>query len=453
MMGHEHLTKDFLLAVTSGELSATELIRLLLRHLAELCPQCHEAVGEFLGTTVSMEDAVEDADRVGISAVPPVFWSAVDEERRHRQEELVPRARQQLEVLLAQPPEARMESIRNAATDFRNPVLVELLLDRYWERLARRPEEALHLAQLAREIALRVPVERYGHWLRRDLCLRSRACEANTLRAMGDLKAADGQMTRILTELEQSPEPLLRAEIYSFAASLRKDQRRFDEAAEMLDRALQIYREVNDSAKAAGVLVNRANLMYKQGEADRAIEQIREALSLLDVQEHPRLALGAGHNLATYLCERGDYEMAQAVLDSHADLYRRHSDFYIRLRKLWLEGLIAQGTEEPEEAERRLLEAREGFVRRELGYDAALVNLDLALLYTEQGRSADVRRLAEEMLPIFQSQDVHREAMAALLIFRRAATEETVSAQMLRDLAGYLRQARHDPRLCYELPS
>ena len=48
-------------------------------------------------------------------------------------------------------------------------------------------------------------------------------------------------------------------------------------------------------------------------------------------------------------------------------------------------------------------------------YDAAIVSMDLALLYLRQRRTAELKTLAKEMLPIFRSQDVHREAVAALV--------------------------------------
>jgi len=59
-----------------------------------------------------------------------------------------------------------------------------------------------------------------------------------------------------------------------------------------------------------------------------------------------------------------------------------------------------------------------------MGYDAALVSLHLALLYTKEGRAAAVAELAREMIPIFEAQDIHREALAALTVFRQAAFHE-----------------------------
>ncbi|HEX3557122.1 MAG TPA: hypothetical protein VIA62_28180 [Thermoanaerobaculia bacterium] len=93
---------------------------------------------------------------------------------------------------------------------------------------------------------------------------------------------------------------------------------------------------------------------------------------------------------------------------------------WTQLRLTWLRGKIAARRGESDAAERFFLEARDGFMAAGHGYDAAMVAIeDLALLYLREGRTADVKRLAEEILPVFQAQDVHREAMAALRLSRR----------------------------------
>jgi hypothetical protein len=56
-----------------------------------------------------------------------------------------------------------------------------------------------------------------------------------------------------------------------------------------------------------------------------------------------------------------------------------------------------------------------------MAYDAALVSLHLATLLLEQGRNAEVRKLAEQMLWIFQDKKIHREALASLTIFCEAS--------------------------------
>jgi len=58
---------------------------------------------------------------------------------------------------------------------------------------------------------------------------------------------------------------------------------------------------------------------------------------------------------------------------------------------------------------------------------------------------AEVQRLAEEMVAAFESQEVHREALAALRLFQEAARREEITESVVRDLFTYLASARSDP--------
>jgi hypothetical protein len=71
-----------------------------------------------------------------------------------------------------------------------------------------------------------------------------------------------------------------------------------------------------------------------------------------------------------------------------------------------------------------------------------MVSMDLALLYLRQGRSDDVRRLADEMVPILVAQDVHREALAALVLFQDAARRDELTIEKVRAAAASLQEAR-----------
>ncbi|HKV13114.1 MAG TPA: hypothetical protein VJ725_33545, partial [Thermoanaerobaculia bacterium] len=77
-----------------------------------------------------------------------------------------------------------------------------------------------------------------------------------------------------------------------------------------------------------------------------------------------------------------------------------------------------------------------------MGYDAALVSLDLARLFTQEGCTDDLKRLARELMPIFEARDVHREAIVALLMFQRACEEERLTVEMVQEIAGFLRRER-----------
>jgi hypothetical protein len=121
----------------------------------------------------------------------------------------------------------------------------------------------------------------------------------------------------------------------------------------------------------------------------------------------------------------------------------------VRLR--WAEGKIAFGLGDLPAAENAFREVRREFASRGIGYDAALVSLDLALILVRESRDAELKQLAEEMISIFRSRDVHREALAALALFQHAACGERVSLRLVERLADYLHKARNHPTLRFEL--
>jgi hypothetical protein len=71
-------------------------------------------------------------------------------------------------------------------------------------------------------------------------------------------------------------------------------------------------------------------------------------------------------------------------------------------------------------------------------FDAALAALDLVISYLEQGKTAEVRPLADEMVIVFRDLGVSREALAALLLFQEAARRETATADLAREIAASL---------------
>jgi hypothetical protein len=93
---------------------------------------------------------------------------------------------------------------------------------------------------------------------------------------------------------------------------------------------------------------------------------------------------------------------------------------------------------------------RHGFEERGNPFDYALASLDVALLYRKEGRFAEIKVLAAEILEIFKAQQVHREAIAAVMLFQDAAENETVTAEMVRRLKDYLAEARSNLQLHFE---
>lgn len=151
---------------------------------------------------------------------------------------------------------------------------------------------------------------------------------------------------------------------------------------------------------------------------------------MIDPEEEPRLLLSAWHNLVFYYAETGRFMEAQGLYIKVRPLYTRYPDSWTQNRRHWVQGKIARGLGQITEAEEHLMAAREGFVAEGIPYDTALVSLELASLYAEQGRASELKRIAEEMLPIFSARHILRETLAAQFFLRWATSAERVRPEL-----------------------
>jgi len=187
-------------------------------------------------------------------------------------------------------------------------------------------------------------------------------------------------------------------------------------------------------------------------EPEQSLQHLREGLQAVDPEREPRLMVAACHNLVLGLTESGHAREAADLLEHSRPLYQSLGDRMSLIRLTWLEGKIALGCEDLDRAEALLLEARGLLAERGLGYDTALLGLDLARLYARQGRGAEMRRLAEEMLPIFRSREIRREAVSALIVFQNAATLERVTLGIVQELSDSLLDSNSAPGLRFRDP-
>jgi hypothetical protein len=136
-------------------------------------------------------------------------------------------------------------------------------------------------------------------------------------------------------------------------------------------------------------------------------------------------------------------------------LYPRFPEAVTQNRRTWVAGKIARGLGQDREAEELLLEARRSFLAEDVPYEVALVSLDLAAIYAQQGRTDELKRLAAEMMPVFSSRQIHREALAALLYWTQAVETETAReriAELAASVAAFLKRARYDSELRFTAP-
>jgi len=280
-----------------------------------------------------------------------------------------------------------------------------------------------------------------------DLRGRAWAYRGNFRRIRGDYREAwEALRTAERFIASGSGDLLEKARLYGLQATLCRAQVRVDEARELIQKAISIYVATDERHLAGRTMVTQALLLYGEGRAKEAIQVLKESLRLIEPERDPHLIMVAHQNLMTYLAGLGRYEEAQAMLPR---VRRRTGEIGSRfdlLRLRWLEGKIQLGLGHESRAEAAFLEVRRGFAELEVGYDVAAVSLELAALYLRQGRAAEIKQLAVEMVPIFESRDVHQEAIAALMLFKRAVEMETLTARIVQEVSGVLERSKSLPR-------
>jgi tetratricopeptide (TPR) repeat protein len=342
-------------------------------------------------------------------------------------------------------PEDEQWALVKAAREYQSWALVERLCEESTVQASRDLERAAFLARLAREVARRVPGPK--SWVRRVKAFAA-AHVANVLRVAGKLKASDllfQKAKRLWAAGSDSDGVLDPGRLLDLEASLRRDQRRFEEALALLEQAKGVSRS------QGRVLIKKGCTLEVMGEYDRAIETLLAAEAMPDVQADPRLRNILYGNLALDFCHIGRFDEATELAQKVRKVAAEMGDAIRLLRVIWIEGRIAAGQGRTEEALSLLAQARREFAAHNMGYDVALALLEETVLLLDEGRTAEVKALTHGLPAIFEAEEVHREALAALQVFHEAIERETATAELARRVLRYLFRARYDQGLRFEL--
>jgi tetratricopeptide (TPR) repeat protein len=469
----KHVDADRLRRFMTAELPPAEM-RQVLRHLLRGCGSCQELAREVWnvpGGQISFSAILQPAiahDVPAAEAGPPTsplaaaslgaddanYEAALDRvfSRISREEAAVEAARQRADNLYAelmQHPLAHQELLVQNSTRFRDRMLCEKLLGASHDEGFREPARSLQLASLALRVAERLAEGGTDVELLAGLRARAWAQVGNASRVGCDLCAAVTAFQAADGLLAANPRVGLidKAQVLSLKAALCRDRRQFAEAGRLLDRAIVIYRRLGQTNLMGRVIAQKAVVLQQAGDPKGSLALLQRALELVDPHDDPRTYLSVRHNLIVALVDDGRPREAFALLFHTRPLYLRLGDRMILLRLRWLEGQVAQALQRLEQAEAAFREVRHAFIELEIAYDAALVSLDLAAVYAAQGRTVEMRRLAEEMLVFFESHQIHREAMAALALFCNAASTERAGLATVQEVLTFLKQARNTPDL------
>jgi tetratricopeptide (TPR) repeat protein len=414
-----HLSLETLAKWLSGTLEHDDVLRLVLPHFLAHCPVCRER----------HEEIIRIQKRVG-------HWDpeiAVTESRQAPE----------LWARLADRPYAEQLREVEEDEDLHAWGLCQLLLEKSRDATFSDPARGVDLANLSLRVVRHLGAAYDPDWVM-DLRGRCFAYLGNSRRVLGELRSADDAFAKAEACLLQgtSGNVEIWAEVLDLKSSLRRAQRRLDEALSLAIEALLAYRDIGDAHGTGKALLQQAQILAEMEDLSGAIELLKGSIDEIDSNQYPRLVFFARCNLLCCLTLMGSYGEAERLFPEVLGLFGDTAQPLDLVRLRWIEGLIHLGLGRPGPAEAAFREVQREFLERQMGFDAALVSLDLARLLAQEGCTEDLKRLASELMPIFQSRDVDREAIVTLLMFQRACEEERLTVDLVRQVSAHLRRER-----------
>ena len=223
----------------------------------------------------------------------------------------------------------------------------------------------------------------------------------------------------------------LEAELCALEASLRICQRRHGEALDLLVRSISLAQALPEPQILVRSLLKRAMLVSLSGDHRVAITDLRLALHELEALDEPSLTLAALCDLASACVDAGQPERALAALPRARELCERLDEPITREQLRWTEGLAHQALGQLERAQELLEEAHLRLLELDARGYAAVVALDLGVLYLARGREQEVPRLAAAAIPVFEELGLGREAVAAVALLRQAILDDALTQPIL----------------------
>lgn len=415
-MDEAHLTLEALARLLSGGMTYEELILRVVPHLLERCPVCRETHREILRLQGELKHWNEEiVVTEGLEA--PRLWARLSKLSYEAQSEQV-----------------------EADPAMQTWGLCQLLLKKSLDAGFENPTSAVNFANLAVKISGRLGNVYHPEWVK-DLRARALAHLGNARRVLGELRSADDAFGFAETYArEGTGDPRLQAEILDLQGSLRRAQRRFDEALACVNNAFAIYKECEDSHGMGKTTLAKVQVLKESGQLEKAIELLEH--NEIDQLLEPRLFAYARYNLLGCLPLAGRFKDAENLLPEVRQLFGAWEQPVNLLRLRWTEANIALGLGRISESEAIFLEVQSSFLERRMAYDAALVSLDLSLVYLREGKISELKQLAGDLVLLFESRDVHREALGALYLFKKACEEERLTEQTVSRLVEMLRRGQ-----------
>jgi tetratricopeptide (TPR) repeat protein len=260
----------------------------------------------------------------------------------------------------------------------------------------------------------------------------------NACRARGDLAGAEEAFRRGAEFFAGAmagiwPSLLRRERLAPLSSRLLCEQGKLVEAMEKIDFSLRLAGSAGDGGeRQAPLLLEKGRLYRRFGEVEAAVRELTRADEIASRSADPRLALRVAIELGAALCDAGRHGEVK-TLSAKARKEAQGFDLE-RSRLLCLDGRVAAGLGRVKDAEAVLRRDPAELHRRAIA-DFALLFMEVAALHAREGRTDELKGLAETMPRLIEGSGLNREAAAILKLCCRLAAGDKLSADRAAQLA------------------
>lgn len=441
IVSDQHPTSDELSALAHGALTPQRSLEVTL-HLLAGCRSCRPVVLPPVETAEAAPPAASEYDKVVERALAAALRQreSYQGEREHVR---------RLVAELAAGREAMAEVLRRESC----APLVEALLERSWALRHEDPALTAELAWSATVAAADLDLGPQGEKRAADLRFRAWAELGNALRVAEDLDGAEQAFDTALGHWTAGTlDETLLARYLDLRASLYRARRELNSAQAALGVACSIYLRYGQRHLAGRAMIGHAIHTGLAGEPEAALQLISNGLFLIEEHREPDLVIAAVHNQIHFLIDCESYDEARKLLFLNRGRFLRATGagHISALKMRWLEGRIDAGRGQLARAEEVLREVRDGFEAVGLGYNAALVTLELAAVTLRQGRAPEASTLVVAAAEAFTALRIHREMLMAVLYLRETVLQGIAEVPLLEKVSAFLRRAEHDVSARFE---
>lgn len=241
---------------------------------------------------------------------------------------------------------------------------------------------------------------------------------------------------------------LFRAALYWWAGNVK-------DAIDLIRNITPRVRQHGSPELLARTLIVGADIYETSGNPAQALPLLSEALELRNHIDDSYVVFTIYYNLAHLYTRIGNEPKASSLLEVVLEKYEDVQDQVPAPYVSYLEGALCRVSLRYSRSESLLIMAQNDFLKLGLDIYAALVALELALLYLEKKEPAKAFETVSAVFPILsQSCSVHEEAMAAFAILQESVARQCITKQALKKALKNLDLVRKDPSFQFraELP-